>query len=95
VPRDDRDPTQPILLRLNGNELFHRTVFAIGLNGIAISTILMETLEAIGSSPDVVTIDELGAMMVEIERRLRLLLPHDDAGKAIARLRNLIMRWEG
>lgn len=90
----DREATQPFLLHSGGNELFHRAIFAIGMNGIAASTMLAETLETVGSSPSSVTIDELGALMGEIERRLRLLLPPEQAGRAIAGLRNMVMRWE-
>ncbi len=78
---------------VDGNDLFYRAVFAMGMNGTASGTILIDTLVALGSSPLTVTIEELGASLMEIERRLRLLVQPDDATKTIARLRHFILRW--
>jgi hypothetical protein len=92
--RRREDDTQPFTTTIAGNELYHRSVFAIGMHSAAVSSVLRDTLRAIGSSPDAITIDELAAMMPEIERRLLLLAPHPEVAGSMARLRKLIFEWE-
>jgi hypothetical protein len=93
--RRDDESTQPFAIGVEGNDLFHRAMFAIGLSSTAVSAVLAATLRAIGSSPSTLTIEDLGAMLPEIERRLRLLAPHDEVVKAMKRLQKLVMHWEG
>ena len=87
------DETEPFSTQIAGNELYHRAMFAIGLSGAAVSAVLIETLRALGSTPSSLTIDELGAMLPEIERRLRMLCPPEDAGARMTRLRRLVLEW--
>jgi hypothetical protein len=89
------DDTVPFSTVAPGNELYHRAMFAIGLSSTAVAAVLQGALRAIGSRPDSITIDELGAMLPEIERRLRLLVPAEDAVRAMGRLRRLLFEWEG
>jgi hypothetical protein len=87
------DDTAPFTIQAIGSEVYHRAMFAIGLSGGAITAVLMDTMRAIGATPGSLTIDELGAMLPEIERRLRMLCPPDDAGARMARLRRLVLEW--
>jgi hypothetical protein len=89
------DDTIPFATGIAGNELYHRAMFAIGLSGAAVTTVLETTLRAIGSSPGTITIEELAAMLPEIERRLLMLVPVEDAKRSVARLRRLVFEWEG
>jgi hypothetical protein len=82
-------PFQQILR--GGNQLFGRAVDALGG---ANSLILRDTLKAMGSGPEVVTADELGVALPEIERRVRLLLQPQAASDAMARLRHVLLSWE-
>jgi hypothetical protein len=77
-----------------GNRLFHRAVVAIGLNEHLSKRLLGEVFAAIGSSPSEASADELGLLLPEIERRLRLLVPHETAAPALARLRRMLLCWE-
>jgi hypothetical protein len=87
------DDTKPFSQDMVGNELYHRAMFAIGLAGAAVSAALTSTLRAIGSTPATLVIDDLGAMLPEIERRLLLMAPHEDVVKAMVRLRKLVLEW--
>jgi hypothetical protein len=89
------DETQPFNTTIAGNELYLRSMFAIGMHGYAVSSVLRDTLRAIGSSPDAITIEELAAMMPEIERRLLLLAPHAEVAGCMGRLRKLVFDWDG
>ena len=89
------DDTQPFTTTITGNELYHRTVFAIGMHGAAVGAVLRDTLRAIGSTPDAISIEELAAMMPEIERRLLMLAPHAEVSGCMGRLRKLVFEWEG
>ncbi len=93
--RDDDRPTTPVSKIVQGNDLFHRALFALGLHGAATMVMLADTLKAIGSSPDRMTIDELGMMLPELERRLLLLVPYDECRTSMARLRSMLINWEG
>jgi hypothetical protein len=93
VPRDrEKDRTVPFEQVLkHGNTLFGKAVTALGpVNTL----ILRDTLKAMGSGPDRVTVDELGMALPEIERRVRMVMPPDPAGEAMARLRHVLLGWE-
>jgi hypothetical protein len=94
--RDERErQTLPIEKLVQGNDLFHRAVDAIGMPGAATMVLLGDVLKAVGSSPDRVAIEDLGTLLPELERRLLLFAPHDVVRPAMARLRQLIVTWEG
>jgi hypothetical protein len=92
-PRED-ESTVPFKTQSAGNDLYHRALFAIGKHSSAVATILESTMRAIGASPATLSLDELGAMLPEIERRLRLLAPPDEAGASMGRLRRLMFAWD-
>src|SRR5262245_35309845 len=92
--RRSEDDTVPFAVQAAGNDLFHRALFAIGMHGTAVTSVLGTTMRAIGATPAKLTIVELAAMLPEIERRLRLLAPHDVATSCVARLRKLVLEWE-
>jgi hypothetical protein len=77
-----------------GNGLFHRAAYAIGMDGAISRQLIVDILSAVGSGAHKLTIHELGAVLPEVDRRLRLLLPPDAANRSIARLRKLVLDWE-
>jgi hypothetical protein len=85
--------TRAVTSYVGGNTLFDRAVFAIGLDGALTRQLLSGVIASVGSSPKDVTPDELGALLPEIESRLRLLAPADQARKSVARLRDMLLRW--
>jgi hypothetical protein len=95
MSRREDDATVPFKTQTAGNDLYHRALFAIGKHSSAVSTVLESTMRAIGATPGGLTMDELGAMLPEIERRLRLLAPSDEARACMGRLRRLMFEWEG
>ena len=78
---------------VGGNTLFDRAVFAVGLDGALTRQLLAGVIATVGSTPKNVTPDELGALLPEIESRLRLLAPADQAKKSTARLRDMLLKW--
>ena len=86
--------TAPIAHFASGNRLFELAVRMLGLDATLSQRMLAEVLGAVGSSPPAATADELGLLLPEIERRLRLLAPHDVAAPALARLRQALLAWE-
>jgi hypothetical protein len=94
-PRRDDDSTVPFKTQSSGNDLYHRAVFAIGKHSSAVAAILESTMRAIGASAEKLSMDELGVMLPEIERRLRLLVPADEVQGSMGRLRRLMFDWDG
>ena len=91
----DKGPKETLAITsyVTGNALFDRAVFAIGLDGALTRQLLSAVIASIGSAPKEVTPDELGAVLPEIESRLRLLVPADQAHKSAARLRDMLLKW--
>ena len=87
-------PTAPILQYSAGNRLFARAVTVLGLHESLGRRLVAEVLATVGSSPLAVTVDELGLLLPEIERRLLLLVPHEKAKPSLARLRRTLLVWE-
>jgi hypothetical protein len=73
-----------------GNELFERAVAAIGLDEGTTRWLLVAVLSTIGVSPETLTPDELGLLLPEMDRRLRLLLKEPQADAAMKRLYNVL-----
>lgn len=94
--RNDRDErrTEPMNIHIRGNALFDRVVFAIGLDQAATRFMVADLLRTIGSSPQDMTPDELGALLPTLEHRVRLMVPGDPADNAVARLRQLLFKWD-
>jgi len=87
----EKDSTVPFeILAVAGNEVFSRAALCLGN---AAAPVLRDTVRAMGSTPDQLTLDELGMALPEIERRLRMLMTPDLATRTLARLRRLILDW--
>ena len=85
--RDD-ETLRPTIV---GNALFTATVKALGLDIAAIGLVLQTTLAAAGATAMTVTLDDIGMLLPEIERRVRLLAPPDVATSAMKRLRTFLL----
>ena len=92
--RSMRRSTTPIAVLAAGNRLFEKAVAALGLAEEFCRLVLSEAFFSVGSAPSAATADELGVLLPEIERRLRLALPYEDAADVLARLRHLLLNWE-
>jgi len=86
--------TTPIAAITGGNRLFDCALASLGLADDFSRTVLGDVFRHIGSSPMEATADELGVMLPEIERRMRLALPYDAAAAALGKLRHLLLSWE-
>jgi hypothetical protein len=69
-----------------GNPLFEKAVAAIGLDDKTTRWMLASVLKAIGTAPAALTADDLGHVLPEVDRRLRQLLPDEQADSALKRL---------
>jgi hypothetical protein len=76
-----------------GNALFDLTARAMGTDAVISRRVLAEALGTIGSFPNTATLDELGALLPEVERRLRLIMPPEMADRALGRLRRALIAW--
>jgi hypothetical protein len=86
--------TAPIAQFTTGNKLFGIAANVLGLHESVGHRMLAEVLAAVGSSPSDVTAHELGALLPEIERRVHLLVPHEMASPALARLKRTLLAWD-
>ena len=77
-----------------GNLLFERVVAAIGFDNSLIRQMMRDTLARVGISPLKVQPNDVGMLLPEIERRVLLLVPHEKARPALARLRRLLLCWD-
>jgi hypothetical protein len=84
----------PLAEFITGNDVFDRAAYAIGLDATATRHLLRDTFKVIGVTPHDTTIDQLGGLLPELERRLRLLVPPDVADGAMQRLRSMILKWD-
>ena len=87
MARDDQTFRPSII----GNELFDAVVKALGLDVAAIALVIQHALIAAGTSPLTATMDDIGMLLPEIDRRVRLLAPPDVATKAMKRLRTFLL----
>lgn len=90
-PMANDDATLPFEKAAIGNELYQKAVDGVDR---AVETALTETLTLIGSSPEALTPQEMGDILPEVERRLRLLTHEDQARRHIMRLRRIVLGWE-
>jgi hypothetical protein len=91
--QDGRRLTEPVHELLLGNELFERTVAAVDLDGNMVRPLLAQVLGPLGSTPREVTPDELGMLIPEIERRLRMAVPSDAADSAVKKMLHVLLAW--
>jgi hypothetical protein len=80
---------------VSGNPLFERAVTAIGLDGNTTRWLLVSVLSTVGCAPDALTPDELGHLLPEVDRRLRLLIKEPEADAAMKRLYNVMFDQAG
>lgn len=78
-------PTVP-LSTAQGNPLFEKAVAAIGMDDATTRWLAVSTLNTLGVAPPELTPEELGNLLPEFDRRLRKLLPEDQADAAVKRL---------
>ena len=88
-------PTEVLTGLVVGNKLFESAVKAVGLDQNMVRHIVAGVLAPIGFKPQTLSPDELGAILRSLEERLRLLVPPDKAHASIAKLRHLLISWEG
>lgn len=79
-----------------GNPLFEQVAFTLGLDGELARNILADALRLIGASPQLVSLEEMGALLPELERRLQLLLPnHSQCAARVLQVQKMLMHWPG
>jgi hypothetical protein len=77
-----------------GNALFDLIARSMSMDAVMARRVLADALSTIGSAPSDATLDELGALLPEVDRRLRLIMPPEMANRATARLRRAILAWD-
>lgn len=85
------DETVPFKKSIAGNELFDRVVHD---TEPSLAPILIDTLKLVGSAPEEMTHEQLGDLLPEIERRLRLVTDPEVVRNTLARTRKILLGWE-
>jgi hypothetical protein len=85
------EDTVPFKKSIAGNDLFDR---AVESEDPTVAALLVETLALVGVVPEELTPDQLGSVLPEVERRLRLIMQGDQARSVIGRLRRVCLGWE-
>jgi hypothetical protein len=80
----DKDRETLAIGVLTGNPLFDKAVAAIGLD--VGKTLMQSVVKTLGVAPAVLTADDLGHLLPEIDRRLRQLVPDEQVDAALKRL---------
>src|SRR5207247_2892526 len=75
---------------VRGNPLFEKAVAAIGLDDNTTRWLTVSVLKTIGATPDKLTPDDLGNLLPEIDRRLRKLVPDEQADAAMKPLSRVL-----
>jgi hypothetical protein len=88
--RMDED-TVPFKKSIAGNDLFDRAVEG---EDPTLAAVLSETLTLLGIAPEELTPEQLGNVLPEVERRLRLVVGVEETRSAMAGLRKVLMGWE-
>jgi hypothetical protein len=86
--------TATSLDKWHGSKVFENAAFTIGLDETLSRRLLWEAAQASLVDSWKMTIDELGLLLPEVERRLRLLVPPDEASASFARLRSFVLNFE-
>lgn len=71
---------------VTGNALFEKAVVAIGLDDKTTRWLCVSVLSTIGADPGKLTPEELGNLLPEVDRRLRILVKEPQANLAMKRL---------
>jgi hypothetical protein len=91
-------PDPPTTVRLDmarGNELFERSIAAVGLEETTSRWLMASVLKSIAVSPLELTPEDLGILLPEADRRLRQLVQPEQADQAMSRLYKMLMAWQG
>jgi hypothetical protein len=91
---DSRRLTEPVQELILGNALFERAVAAVGFDGNMVRPLLAQIVRSVGAEPDELTPDDLGHLIPEVERRLRMAVPSDAAVQAVKGLVSLLLSWD-
>lgn len=87
-------PTVPILASFGGNLLFERVIASLGFDDSLMRRMVADALHRVGSTPTRATLQDMGLLMPELERRLLLIAPTDRAAPALRRMRRLLLCWD-
>jgi len=93
--KNSNRPTEVLTGVVVGNKLFESAIKAVGLDPNMIRHVVAGVLTPIGAKPQTLSPDELGVILPSLEEKLRLLVPPDKAHACIAKLRHLLISWEG
>jgi hypothetical protein len=95
MPYDhERRSTAVQLDKYHGSKVFEKAAFTIGLDDLISRKVLWDSAAVALTDSWKMTIEDLGVLLPEVERRLRLLAPPDEASAAFARLRSFVLNWE-
>ena len=86
--------TATALDKYHGSKVFEKAAFTIGLDELLSRKLFWEAAHASLIDSWKMTIDDVGLILPEVERRLRLIAPPDEASAAFARLRSFVLNWE-
>jgi hypothetical protein len=75
---------------VSGNALFETAVRALALDDATTRWLFVAVLNTIGATPAMLTPEELGNLLPELDRRLRKLVPEAAADAALQRLRRVL-----
>lgn len=79
---------------VHGNAVFERAVAAVGLDEGTTRWMFVSVLKTLALSPGALTLDDLGNLLPELDRRLRQLTREDQADAAMKRLYRLLFEAE-
>jgi hypothetical protein len=93
--RDSINPYSDIDIVTPGNDLFQRASALMTEGGPKAAPILPAVMRLIGATPEELTIEEMAAMLPELERRLRNTLDAAASQETTKKLQRLVISWEG
>jgi hypothetical protein len=76
-----------------GSKVFDRAALAVGMNEYLSRKLIWEAARASLVDARHMSVADLGMMLPEIDRLLRLVAPEDLAARSLARVRNVILDW--
>jgi hypothetical protein len=91
--RDSLSPYSDIDITV-GNDLYQKTYAVFVGSGEKAEPILGAVMRLIGATPEELNIEELAAMLPELERRLRNALPAGESQETTKKLQRLVISWE-
>jgi hypothetical protein len=74
-----------------GNNLFRGAAVALGLQGHSARVLISDVLQRSGSSPDKVSLEEMYALLPELELLVRKLLPGEVAAARMQKLQRFLI----